>query len=84
LSPVLFPTYQHRPQNMCGLAEVVYLMPFGLRAPDPVVGRQMTSDCALGGSSKDHAMTLFTSQDTLVVRELVHHFSALISRNLQA
>jgi hypothetical protein len=32
LSPVLFHKDQHRPQNMCVLAEVVYLMPFGYRA----------------------------------------------------
>jgi hypothetical protein len=32
----------------------------------------------LGGSSKDHAMTVFTSHDTLVVKELVHHLCGLI------
>jgi hypothetical protein len=32
----------------------------------------------LGGSSKDHAMTVLTSHDTLVVEGLVHHFCGLI------
>jgi hypothetical protein len=36
----------------------------------------------LGGSSKDHAMTVFTSHDTLVVKELVHHLCGLIYLSL--